>query len=681
VTYKKLLSGLSLFCLSFAASTDTFTQMNQGGTGLLQTPTARMNETGDFFINYADNEEYRFWSVSLQLFPWMQATARYTDVRNRLYSQYESFSGTQTYKDKGLDVKFRLLEESFYLPETSIGFRDIGGTGLFNSEFINFSKRLYDFDFHLGIGWGHLGSSGNITNPFCKLDDDFCNRPTGFTGRGGKVDYQKFFKGEAAIFGGVEYRTPWAPLTLKLEYEGNDYSRDFARDVVQDKKWNIGANYHWQNVDFGLSYQRGNTIAFNVSYNFNFNTAKQHKLQASPRSLIQTSASNYESKTLKRALTSEAGFVTKELKAENNVLTLIGAQTSFRDDDESTERVARILSTSSNEQFEKYRIVEVSNNLPMVETEVDVEKFEAAAKQLSPNLDITESFTRQSPTEEIVLNRDKTKFSWGVKPFWIQSFGNPEAFYMYQGGALVSAGVNMPGNFAVHSTVKATLLENFDEFNFKVDSENSPLPRVRTYIREYVTRSKVTLENLYANWHGKLSENTYAIAYAGYLETMYGGIGGEFIYRPVDSNWAIGADINYVAQRDYSSEWNFFDYRVATGHVNLFWQPEFIEDSTLAFKVGRYLAKDTGVTIDFSKKFDSGIEVGAWAALTNVSAEEYGEGSFSKGFYLSIPFDLFSIKPSKGTGRIPWIPIGRDGGQALKRPLNIYDITSERSKY
>jgi hypothetical protein len=73
--------------------------------------------------------------------------------------------------------------------------------------------------------------------------------------------------------------------------------------------------------------------------------------------------------------------------------------------------------------------------------------------------------------------------------------------------------------------------------------------------------------------------------------------------------------------------------------------------------------------------------VGAYAAFTNVSSEEYGEGSFTKGFYLSIPFDLFSLKPAKGQGRIPWVPIARDGGQALIRPITLYDTTEERSLF
>jgi len=224
-------------------------QMAHGGVGLIQTPTARMAPAGDLSINYTDNEEYRLWSVSIQLFDWMESTVRYTDVRTRLYSDDPGFSGDQTLKDKGIDVKFRLLQESTYLPQVSVGFRDFGGTGFFESEFIALSKQWGNFDFHLGMGWGYLGNAANTSNPFCDIKDSFCSRPGGFGGQGGKIDYDQFFKGPASLFGGVEYQTPWQPLRLKLEYEGNDYQNDRAGDLLQDSAWNIGAVYRWGNFN------------------------------------------------------------------------------------------------------------------------------------------------------------------------------------------------------------------------------------------------------------------------------------------------------------------------------------------------------------------------------------------------------------------------------------------------
>jgi hypothetical protein len=94
--------------------------------------------------------------------------------------------------------------------------------------------------------------------------------------------------------------------------------------------------------------------------------------------------------------------------------------------------------------------------------------------------------------------------------------------------------------------------------------------------------------------------------------------------------------------------------------------------------VGQYLAKDKGVTLDVSKRFDSGVMVGFYATKTNVSAEQYGEGTFTKGFYISVPMDLFTVTPTRGRAQVNWVPLTRDGGQMLGRKYQLYDLTSDR---
>ena len=662
--------------------------MVHGGTGLIQTPTSRMLAEGDLRLNYTDNDEYRFWSATLQLFPWMQTTVRYTDVRTQLYSPFPGFSGDQTLKDKGIDVKFRLLEESYYLPELSVGFRDFGGTGFFESEFIGLSKQAGNFNFHVNMGWGYLGTTGNVSNPFCEASDSYCDRPGGFTGNGGKIDYQRFFKGPASLFGGIEYQTPWEPLRLKLEYEGNNYINDRAGSLTQDSKWNFGANYSWNDFDFSLNYQRGNTIGFGVSYNFNLHTLSQIKVDKPPRPLSndknEFGVTDINSQRLTQDLYYQAGFALSTSHIKDNEVTIFGQQTSYRYEDEATERVGRILASELPESVDTYRIVNTAGSVPMVETVVDAQEFKRQARYetLEPNL--AESYKREDISQDSLDHynpKNTSGFFTGIEAFWIQTFGNPEEFYLYQAGVMVNGGYSFDGKTSVAGTIKANLLQNFDKFNFTTDRAPSTLPRVRTNIREYVSGSDITMENLYLHWNDRIAENLYAQVYGGYLETMYGGVGGELLYRPVDSNLAFGFDINYVKQRSWDNDLDFFDYKVLTGHANVFWQPEFLPDTLLTVKVGQYLAKDKGVTIDFAKRFDSGIVVGAYAAITNVSSEEYGEGSFTKGFYLSIPFDLFSLKPAKGSGKIPWIPISRDGGQALNRPIELFGTTNERSPF
>ena len=604
----------------------TPSQMVQGGVGLWQTPTARMMPEGALSMSYTDNQEYRFMSVSLQLFPWMEATARYTDVRTRLYSNVDDFSGDQTLKDKGLDVKFRLWEESYYLPDISVGFRDFGGTGFFESEFVNASKAVGPFDFHLGLGWGHLGYQDDITNPFCELRDSFCERPDGFSGRGGKVDYQNFFKGPMAVFGGIEYQTPLQGLSFKAEFEGNNYQQDRAGALEQDSRWNFGAVYRWNNFDFSLNYQRGNTIGFGVSYKLNMHTIRQVKIDDPPREILGVrppeNAAAVQRQKLFNDLRRDAGYVITDLEIDDDQATFYGLQTAYRDRNEGIERVGRILATELPESIQQYHLVEQSNNIPLVDTVIDAAKFRQHATYSVPESDVEDTYQRVSPTQQQVDAYEPHRATgayFSTKFFWTQTFGNPEDFYLYQIGLLSSVGYKFNDHLGIYGGIRTTLLDNFDKFNYTVDAEEAFLPRVRTRVREYVSGPMVILDTVFMQWSDRLADNWYYQGYGGYLETMFGGVGGEIMYRPIDSNFAFGVDINYVKQRDPDSTTAFIDYSAVTGFASAYYQPDFLPDTRIRASVGQFLAKDRGINIDFAKRFDSGIVVGAFASFTNVS--------------------------------------------------------------
>ena len=94
--------------------------------------------------------------------------------------------------------------------------------------------------------------------------------------------------------------------------------------------------------------------------------------------------------------------------------------------------------------------------------------------------------------------------------------------------------------------------------------------------------------------------------------------------------------------------------------------------------VGQYLAKDKGGTLDFSRLFDNGLRMGAYFTKTNLSAAEFGEGSFDKGIYFSIPFDAFFTKHSGSIASVLYRPLYRDGGAKLGRAYPLIDLTSQR---
>ena len=83
------------------------------------------------------------------------------------------------------------------------------------------------------------------------------------------------------------------------------------------------------------------------------------------------------------------------------------------------------------------------------------------------------------------------------------------------------------------------------------------------------------------------------------------------------------------------------------------------------------------MTFDASRAFNNGVKIGAFFTLTDISAEEFGEGSFDKGFYFHIPVDVFSrgyFKRNFGWGLRP---ITRDGGQSIIHGYPLWGVTNQ----
>ena len=158
---------------------------------------------------------------------------------------------------------------------------------------------------------------------------------------------------------------------------------------------------------------------------------------------------------------------------------------------------------------------------------------------------------------------------------------------------------------------------------------------------------------------------------------MFAGVGGEWLYRPWKSPVAFGVDVNRVRQRDFNQRFSFRNYSVNTGHASLYWDTGW-NDVNAKVSVGQYLAGDRGVTLYISRRFGNGALVGAYATKTNVSSAQFGEGSFDKGVYVSVPFDAILPKSSSYFANFVWSPLTRDGGARLGRANPLMETTSAR---
>lgn len=667
-----------------------------GSVGLLQTPTARMADEGAFAITYSDMEEYRRYTVNLQLLPWLEATAFYTQMPNRLYSNVPDFSGDNIYTDKGFDVKARLWQESYWLPEVSVGFRDFAGTGFFDAEYIVGNKRFGPVDVSLGLGFGRMGTHDDLSSPFCEISDEYCERKRGYSGNGGQFDFDRLFTGPMAMFGGLEYHTPWEPLSLKAEYDSNDYSQDRAGvPIKQDSRWNFGANYQVSDYfDVQLSYERGNTVMFNFSLRTNFGTLQQIKV--TPDKVVPTpdtrkaSLGDVDWAQMNVDMRKQMAFSGARFETDGDEVTMFAYHTRYRDSTEAYDRAARIMAAELPDSVTTYNLVDMTLFDPNVNTRVNAEAFKDRVLNKDPGKSVEQidDLLVREPSPDMpdanesrwMLNPDNKHVNrYGLKPFLDQSFGNPETFYTYQLGLYAFGRRWLTDSIELFGEVGINLATNYDDFLFLGGGKDA-LPPVRTDIRKYV-QNDVWLDSLTATYHKRLGQNWFAMAYAGYIERMYGGLGGEVLYRQVDSPWAFGLNVNRVRKRDFEGGGGFLDYEVSTGFASVYYQMPWLSDSLLQLDFGQFLAKDKGVQVTMQKRFDSGVVAGAYAAFTDVSAEEYGEGSFTKGFFISIPFDLMSVRPTRERVGFSWVPLSRNGGQQLRRRARLYDYTDDRAPF
>lgn len=687
-------------------------QSDFGGVGLMQMPTGRMAPEGEFNFSVTGSNEYLFYNVTLQVLPWLETTIRYTRVQDLPYSTSLPDVDNE-YTDKGIDFKFRIWEESQYAPEIAIGVRDFAGTGLFDAEYIAATKRystpqLGTFDFTLGMGWGYLGTRDNITNPFCKASERFCDRSEEFLDSGGTTNFDRAFKGPAALFGGVEFQTLHTPLRFKVEYDSNDYSTDYAVvgadvDMTPHTPWNFGVLYRLGIADFRLSYERGDTLVAGLTLNTNFNDMPSF-WRDTPTPEVESNQpeelSDVDWERVTEDLDKIAGYQNTRIYVDDNTVTVVGEQKKYRDRTEAHEKAAAVLHNEMPDDIDTYAINERSRGLVGKQTIISKEKYRdfAQVNYINPKIEDATSRTSAKPTGESVYDGFE-RFDWGFAPKLVQTLGNAEDFYLFSVGLSGNASYWLTDNLEIGGSLYWDWYNNYDKFIYVTPPDGTTVPRVRTMFRAYQNEHAVTMSNLQLTWFQEYSNTMDQQFYAGYLESMFAGVGTEFLYRPQGSNWAIGADVNLISQRDPQSYFGVYDekwqnvpeygrpFQVIdkgfTGFVSGYYYPQwdFLQDLMIQVDVGQFLAGDVGTQINVSKQFKSGVIAGAFASFTDLSADEFGEGSFTKGFYLSIPFDIMTVKPSNNRANFSWQPLTRDGGQKLGRKYSLIELTDERNPW
>ncbi|MGL4321799.1 MAG: YjbH domain-containing protein, partial [Paracoccaceae bacterium] len=264
------------------------------------------------------------------------------------------------------------------------------------------------------------------------------------------------------------------------------------------------------------------------------------------------------------------------------------------------------------------------------------------------------------------------RFSWGIAPYVQTSLFDPDSPIRIDVGAEISARYDITPALVLSGAARIKAFGNRDQ---SVCPPSSVLPNVRTGAARYAAEGASGIEYLTLDYFARPGTNLYGRVTVGYLESMYGGASAELLWKPVSSRLALGVEVNYARQRDFDRLLGFQDYGIVTGHASAYYS--FGNGLRGTVDVGRYLAGDIGATVSLARTFGNGWELGLFATKTNVSAEEFGEGSFDKGLTLSIPLSWFVGQPSQRSLDSTIRPITRDGGARLIVRNRLYGLVND----
>jgi hypothetical protein len=367
------------------------------------------------------------------------------------------------------------------------------------------------------------------------------------------------------------------------------------------------------------------------------------------------------------------------VRIRNGIETVYYENGAYQSATEAAGRLIRVLMKDAPPNVEEFDMISMIDGVPAREYKILRSPMERALEQQEIGIGAQGAVVvRQPPMHSALLeevgNETFPRFTWSLAPSLRESFFDPQNPLRLGLFAQLGAEYRFNRRFAISASTDVSLWNNL----VSNTPDNSLLPHVRSDFAKYYKYGANGISSLLLSYRWRLSPDLNAILKGGYLESMYGGFGGEILWHPDRSRFAVGVDLYQVWKRNYDRLFGFQSYHVLTGHISLYYQSPWHH---VGFKVmyGRYLAKDHGFTVELFRRFSTGVEIGAFATLTNVSAAQFGEGSFDKGIIIKIPFDWILPIPTQSQFSMDLRPLTRDGGQRLTGDTTLYNRLQRES--
>ncbi len=655
-----------------------------GVTGLIDMPSGEQQSDGTLSVVKSQFGPIGRTTLTFQITPRLSGSFRYSSVKDWFDPPED---GITTYADRSFDLRYQLTSEGRYVPAITVGLQDIIGTGVQSGEYIAATKTFGDkVKVTAGLGWGRYGSYGSIGAPFG-------DRPAVDFGKGGNLRTGQWFRGEMAPFAGVEWKVndQWS---LKAEYSSDAYVEEAENRATFERNspFNFGVEYTTKaNMRLGLYSLYGSKIGFSVQIALDpFKNPRGGPRGPGPLPVTASAAAkswgpnwvnDRGTQTAMRdqtqAILSRDGITIESMAISANRVHLRIRNTKLDNAPQAIGRTARALSATMPASISSFEIVAMAQGVPL--SNVVIRRADLEALEFAPGADLAMDQRVQVlpvaaalPEGAIRTNGLYPRFKWGLAPYVATSLFDPGKPLQANVGVRLTARYDIAPGWVLSTSIAKPIYKGIERSTFPSDSK---LPHVRSDANLYTLNGDPSIERLTLAWYAKPAPELYSRITVGYLERMYGGISGEVLWQQPDKPYAIGAEINYVQQRDYDQLFGFRDYSIVTGHISGYYS--FGGGYHAQLDVGRYLAGDYGATLALDREFANGIKVGAFATLTDVPFDTYGEGSFDKGLRISLPMSFFTGAQTQKVSKVTLRPLLRDGGARLSVEGRLYETVRQ----
>ena len=664
----------------------TATYSHFGTPGLLEMPTAQSAPEDAFAATIAYTEGATKVTFSFQASERLSASFRFANVE--LFEEPPA-AGTDSNVERGFDLHYRLNDETEYLPAVAVGLRDFLTPGRFQSEYVVATKTVGDkLIVTAGLGWGALGTHDGFDNPLGRSLADRDGYDAADTD--GQLASSDGFRGDAAFFGGLEYQfnDRWG---AKLEYSSNAYPEVAGAVALPvDSPYNYGLTYRPRpGVQLGLSYLYGSQLGISGSFELNPNErAGGSGLEKAPppikvRAADARAAQSWDREALPdaalrsalRALLKLEGLTLTGLELTDRTARVRYINGRYRSDAQAAGRAARMMTQLMPPSIETFILESERRGIPVSAISIsrtDLERLENRAGGTEAIRQRSGFGDASADAGMVVVPPESNAFAWGLGPYFRIDTNTGD------GTVNIDAGLRLQGNYRIQPNL--VLSGAIDQSLLKLDDDPSGIERtpdiqnVRSDGNRYGNDGVPVLQNLSLTHFSRPGPDLYGRISVGYLERMFGGVSGELLWKPVESPFGLGLELNHVAQRDSDMRFGFdeYDYDVTTGHLSAYY--DLGNGYHTQLDVGRYLAGDWGATISLDREFENGWVIGAYVTQTDMSYDDFGSGSYNKGISISIPQDYFTGSASRGSYDNSLGTRVGDGGARLSVDGRLYDV-------